>query len=139
MNLMKKLFYTSLLSLLFNVASAQGVYPLQIENELLNQEKWVDSIYNSMSLNEKVGQLFMVDVFSKDPVKKTNLIDSLIKNYHIGGIIFSKGGPLRQAKLNNQFHFAFHLGHRLQMLRLECNINDLLYTQKSNLYQRSSD
>ena len=103
MNLMKKLFYTSLLSLLFNVASAQGVYPLQIENELLNQEKWVDSIYNSMSLNEKVGQLFMVDVFSKDPVKKTNLIDSLIKNYHIGGIIFSKGGPLRQAKLNNQF------------------------------------
>ena len=45
----------------------------------------------------------MVDVFSKDPVKKTNLIDSLIKNYHIGGIIFSKGGPLRQAKLNNQF------------------------------------
>ena len=62
MNLMKKLFYASLLSLLFNVASAKGVYPLQIENELLNQEKWVDSIYNSMSLNEKVGQLFMVDV-----------------------------------------------------------------------------
>ena len=73
MNLMKKLFYTSLLSLLSNVASAQGVYPLQIENDLLNQEKWVDSIYNSMSLNEKVGQLFMVDVFSKDPVKKNKL------------------------------------------------------------------
>ena len=56
-----------------------------------------------MSIQEKVGQLFMVDVFSKDSKDKTDLINSLIKNYHIGGIIFSKGGPVRQAKLSNQY------------------------------------
>ena len=27
---------------------------------------------------------------------------NLIKDYHIGGIIYSKGGPVRQAKLNNE-------------------------------------
>ena len=56
-----------------------------------------------MSIHEKVGQLFMVDVFSKDSKDKTDLINSLIKDYHIGGIIFSKGGPVRQAKLSNQY------------------------------------
>ena len=56
-----------------------------------------------MSIQEKVGQLFMVDVFSKDSKDKTDLINSLIKDYYIGGIIFSKGGPIRQAKLSNQY------------------------------------
>ena len=56
-----------------------------------------------MSIHEKVGQLFMVDVFSKDSKDKTDLINSLIKDYYIGGIIFSKGGPVRQAKLSNQY------------------------------------
>ena len=28
------------------------------------QHKWVDSVYNSMTLEEKVGQLFMVQAFS---------------------------------------------------------------------------
>ena len=67
------------------------------------QRIWVDSIYDEMSLEEKVGQLFMVDVFSADPVSKTDKIKELIKNYHIGGVIFSRGGPVRQAKLNNEF------------------------------------
>ena len=100
---MKKLFVTTLILFFFNFLSAQDFYPLLIEKDQKNQKKWVDSIYNSMSINEKVGQLFMVDVFSKDSKNKTDLIDSLIKNHHIGGIIFSKGGPIRQAKLSNHY------------------------------------
>ncbi|RZP05036.1 MAG: beta-N-acetylglucosaminidase [Flavobacteriales bacterium] len=100
---MKKLFVTTLILFFFNFLSAQDFYPLHIEKDQKNQKKWVDSMYNSMSINEKVGQLFMVDVFSKDSKNKTDLIDSLIKNHHIGGIIFSKGGPVRQAKLSNHY------------------------------------
>jgi beta-glucosidase-like glycosyl hydrolase/CubicO group peptidase (beta-lactamase class C family) len=100
---MKKLFVTTLILFFFNFLSAQEFYPLLIQKDQKNQKKWVDSIYNSMSINEKVGQLFMVDVFSKDSKNKTDLIDSLIKKYHIGGIIFSKGGPIRQAKLSNHY------------------------------------
>ncbi len=100
---MKKLFITTLILFFFNFLSAQEFYPLLLEKDQTNQKKWVDSIYNSMSIHEKVGQLFMVDVFSKDSKDKTDLINSLIKDYHIGGIIFSKGGPVRQAKLSNQY------------------------------------
>jgi beta-glucosidase-like glycosyl hydrolase/CubicO group peptidase (beta-lactamase class C family) len=100
---MKKL-YLILLILFFSFTGiSQQTYPLLVENDQLNQKKWVDSIYNSMTLKEKVGQLFMVDVFSSDPKSKNDKIDSLIKNQHIGGIIFSKGGPKRQAKLNNHY------------------------------------
>ena len=100
---MKKL-YLILLVLFFSFTGiSQQIYPLLVENDQLNQKKWVDSIYNSMTLKEKVGQLFMVDVFSSDPKSKNDKIDSLIKNQHIGGIIFSKGGPKRQAKLNNHY------------------------------------
>ena len=83
------------------------VYPQDLENPLLSedylaQEKWVDSVYNSMTLKEKVGQLYMVQVFSNgDSVHKAE-IRKHINDNHIGGIIFTLGGPIRQAKLNNE-------------------------------------
>lgn len=77
--------------------------PLIIKDDFKNQKKWVDSIYDAMTPQEKIGQLFMVDIFSSDPKAKIDKIKTLISDYHIGGIIFSKGGPVRQAKLNNEF------------------------------------
>jgi len=95
----------SIISFLFLSVTvySQQINPLLVENDLENQQKWVDSIYSEMTLNEKIGQLFMVDVFSSDPVSKTDKIKKLINENHIGGIIFSRGGPRRQAKLNNEF------------------------------------
>ncbi|MBT8279454.1 MAG: serine hydrolase [Bacteroidia bacterium] len=66
------------------------------------QKHWVDSLYNSLSLKEKVGQLYMVQVFSNQDKKTKNTILKLIKDYKIGGLIYSKGGPVRQAQLNNE-------------------------------------
>ena len=37
--------------------------PLLAEDAVA-QQKWVDSVYNSLSLNEKIAQLYMVQVFS---------------------------------------------------------------------------
>lgn len=56
-----------------------------------------------MSLDEKIGQLYMVDVFSANQGAHTERVKKLIEDYHIGGIIFSKGGPMRQAKLTNEY------------------------------------
>ena len=72
-------------------------------DDLLKQQKWVDSIYDSMSLEEKVGQLFMVRAFSDHKKQNQKEIATLINKYHIGGLIFSTGGPVRQAKLNNLY------------------------------------
>ena len=100
---MTKLLRTSLFLLCSLPLFSQQVNPLLDLENLEEQQKWVDSIYGSMSLQEKVGQLFMVDVFSSDPKSKTDKIKELIDNQYIGGVIFSKGGPKRQAKLNNEY------------------------------------
>ncbi len=64
---------------------------------------WVDSIYNNMSLQEKVGQLFMVASYSNRTPAHKDSIQKLINDHHIGGLIFFQGGPVRQANLTNHF------------------------------------
>ncbi len=87
---------------IFCAANAQDTpHPLAtLDTE--QQQKWVDSIYATMSLKEKVGQLFMAQVMSnQDAATKRNIVN-LIREHHIGGIIYSLGGPKRQAALNNE-------------------------------------
>jgi beta-glucosidase-like glycosyl hydrolase/CubicO group peptidase (beta-lactamase class C family) len=87
----------------FQINFAQDVIdnPL-LADDSIKQARWVDSLYNSMSVEERIGQLFMVQVFSNQGKAHEVQIAKLIKNQHIGGLIYSNGGPLRQAKLNNE-------------------------------------
>lgn len=64
---------------------------------------WVDSIYSKMSLEEKIGQLFMVSAYSNKDSTHIKKIDSLIENYKVGSLIFFQGGPVRQAQLTNRY------------------------------------
>ncbi|WP_299100436.1 glycoside hydrolase family 3 N-terminal domain-containing protein [uncultured Winogradskyella sp.] len=100
-------FALFLMCLCFQINFAQDLFnnPLQTK-DAVQQKRWVDSLYNSMSLEERVGQLFMVQVFSDKGKTHENGIASLIKNHHIGGLIYSNGGPVRQAKLNNELQAA---------------------------------
>ena len=56
--------------------------------------------------NEKIGQLYMVQVFSNQDQAKKKSILKLIDTNHIGGVIYSNGGPVRQASLNNELQAA---------------------------------
>jgi beta-glucosidase-like glycosyl hydrolase/CubicO group peptidase (beta-lactamase class C family) len=80
---------------------SQG-HPLAADNPSL-QARWVDSVYNSLTVSERLGQLFMVQAFSNGNKSEQEDIENLIKNEAIGGLIFSKGGPGRQAVLTNQY------------------------------------
>ncbi len=64
---------------------------------------WVDSIYSKLSLDEKIGQLFMVAAYSNKDLNHINAIDKLITENKIGGLIFFQGGPVRQANLTNRY------------------------------------
>ena len=70
---------------------------------LTQQEKWADSLLNTMSLDEKVGQLFMIATFSNRTEKYYQQIENNIATYHLGGLIFFQGGPYRQARLTNRY------------------------------------
>jgi beta-glucosidase-like glycosyl hydrolase/CubicO group peptidase (beta-lactamase class C family) len=72
-------------------------------NLLFAQPKqiWVDSTYQSLSLDQKIGQLFMPMVFSQGDQNHYQQIFEDLKKYHLGGIIFSKGTIAEQARLTN--------------------------------------
>lgn len=70
---------------------------------LPNEEVWADSVYASMSADERLGQLFMVRAFSKGSKTEEKDIIDQIKRYHIGGICFFQGTPKEQARLTNVY------------------------------------
>lgn len=84
-----------------SVASDPGKTNQQAYRE--NERRWVDSVFNAMSAEERLGQLFMVAAYSNQSEKQTNELENLIRNYHIGGLIFFQGGPVRQAQLTNRY------------------------------------
>ena len=64
---------------------------------------WVDSIISTMNNDEKIGQLFMVAAYSNNQKNNKNHIESLIRDYKIGGIMFLQGSPTKQAFLTNHY------------------------------------
>ena len=56
-----------------------------------SQQQWVDSVYTSMTLDQKIGQLFMVMAYPDGNTLKQNQTLQSIRNQHVGGVLFSKG------------------------------------------------
>lgn len=64
---------------------------------------WADSVLNSLNLDEKIAQMLMVASYSYMGEDHKLAIGELIQKYNIGGIIFMKGSPVRQAALTNYY------------------------------------
>lgn len=64
---------------------------------------WADSILQQMSVEEKIGQLFMIAAYSNRDESHYQQLDYYIKQYHIGGLIFFQGDPVTQARLTNRY------------------------------------
>ena len=98
-----RIFLFIFLFFTFNLFSQENDPLLVNIADRINQKKWVDSIYNKMSLDQKIGQLFMPMVFSRKDSTHYIAFLKLIKKYHIGGVIFSLGSPYKQTKWLNSF------------------------------------
>ena len=86
----------------FLLSYAQQLDPL-LTKDSDAQRLWVEEKMNSMSLDEKIGQLFMIQAYSNKDTNHRKFIESEIKKYHIGGLIFMQGTPEKQAALNNRY------------------------------------
>lgn len=64
---------------------------------------WVDSVYNTLSVEQKIGQLFMVAAYSGGEKYNQPLIEKLIQENGIGGVIFMQGTPTAQATQTNLY------------------------------------
>jgi beta-N-acetylhexosaminidase len=64
---------------------------------------WVDSVFKSLSLEQRIAQLLMIEVSSNQNRTYYNRIERIIKTHNIGGIIFFKGNPSSQLNLTNSW------------------------------------
>ncbi|MAU62815.1 MAG: beta-N-acetylglucosaminidase [Flavobacteriaceae bacterium] len=95
-------YFLSFFSLFFLLFSTYSQSPLStLDSD--NQKKWVDSVYNSLTIDQKIGQLFTIWVASKEGSEKMNEISEIIKKNHLGGLIFSLGNLKDQAIAANKF------------------------------------
>lgn len=71
-------------------------------NREQNAIKWADSVYKSLSTEERVGQL----IFIRANHSGNNYIQEvggLIQQYNLGGLVFFAGDPISQALQNNKW------------------------------------
>ena len=82
-------------------ASAQIQTNIYRKADKVKMNEWVDSVYSSMTDDERIGQLFMVIAETSNSNANKALINRYIKEQKIGGILFSKGTIANQANLTN--------------------------------------
>lgn len=105
--LMKKQF-SILISILFLSAFwvSAGAQPEFLSH---TDDKWVDSLMNTLTINQKVGQLFMIQVYPEKNERLTNEVLDQINRYEVGGILVMQSGPVSLAKTCNRLQEASHL------------------------------
>lgn len=96
MNKLLLLLLTSFSSLCIFSQTETNLYRNSNKQEV---QHWVDSVYNSLSIDEKVGQLFIPIVESNSSWRSR--IASYIDKQKIGGVLFSKGTLSDQAEMTN--------------------------------------
>ena len=87
--------------LLLQIATAQIQPNIYREANKAEMNAWVDSVYSSLTIDERIGQLFMVIADTHTTTANKNLIKRYIDQQKIGGILFSKGTIAKQANITN--------------------------------------
>jgi beta-N-acetylhexosaminidase len=65
--------------------------------------RWVDSVFFSLTPDERISQLIMIPAYSNRPQSHTAEVSYLVQTFNLGGIIFFQGGPIREANMTNYF------------------------------------
>ena len=94
---MRKIVFSILCFLLAQVLTVSTVAQ---ENE---SDTWVSHMMDAMSLDQKIGQLFMIRAHSDLGPDHIKEIERQIKEYHVGGLCFFQGTPTKQAELTNRY------------------------------------
>ncbi len=71
--------------------------------QLVAQKQWVDSVFNALSEEQRLGQLFMIRAHSNRGQDHINFVKKQIKDFGIGGLCFFQGTPDKQLKLTNDY------------------------------------
>ncbi|HEX2394310.1 MAG TPA: glycoside hydrolase family 3 N-terminal domain-containing protein [Bacteroidales bacterium] len=70
---------------------------------LQSPESWIDSVLDTLTIEERIAQLIMVAAYSNDNQSNEKEITELIREQKIGGLVFFQGAPHKQAELTNLY------------------------------------
>src|SRR4030095_6593916 len=73
----------------------------------LSASAWVDSVFKTLSHDEKIAQLMVIrgssfDPKTRRPILFTEEVLEAVKKYNVGGICMFQGGPIAQANFINR-------------------------------------
>jgi beta-glucosidase-like glycosyl hydrolase len=69
----------------------------------LSAAQWTDSVFKSLSDDEKIAQLMVIRAHSNLGADHVAKVVNDIKKYNVGALCFFQGGPIRQANLTNYY------------------------------------
>jgi beta-N-acetylhexosaminidase len=67
----------------------------------LTVEQWVDSVFNSLTAEQRIAQLMVIRAHSNLGADHVAKVRNDIQQYNVGALCFFQGGPVRQANLTN--------------------------------------
>lgn len=102
---MKKLLYTSLFIVaLINPKVKAQYQPKNASSEDLKKaQQWVDTTYKNLSQDEKLGQLFIVALYTNRGEDYISQVRNIVTNDKIGGLILMQDDAAREINLVNEF------------------------------------
>ena len=93
------------LTVLLFVAKFQSQYqPKNLSKaDLKKENEWVDKTYNSLSQDEKLGQLFIIALCTNKGEDYITNVRNIVVNEKIGGLILMQDDATREINLVNEF------------------------------------
>lgn len=64
----------------------------------VDKTHWVDSIMNTLSVDEKIGQLFLRVIPARATPDQIEQVSSEVKSLDLGGVVFQQGSPHNQVR-----------------------------------------
>ena len=95
---MKRIFF-----LLFIQILASNTSRAQFDMEEMLNQSWVDSVFESLTPDQRIAQLIWVNAEADDQVDWQLRVADLIQKYDLGGVIFFTGDPDLQVRLTNLY------------------------------------
>ncbi|MCC3216911.1 glycoside hydrolase family 3 protein [Chryseobacterium sp. X308] len=102
---MKKLLYTSLFiaALISPKVKAQYQPKNASKADLKKAQQWVDTTYKNLTQDEKLGQLFIVALYTNRGEDYISQVRNIVTNDKIGGLILMQDDAAREINLVNEF------------------------------------
>ena len=104
MNTSLKTTWSFLLILACSVFYSYAEPPINADiSTLSTTNRWVDSVYQQMNWEQRIGQLFMARAHSNLTQEHVEQVKVAIQQNHVGGLCFFQGTPKKQAELTNMY------------------------------------